>query len=70
MVTLSKPAGLAQLVEHQVLGHEVLGSNLLAVTKVTLGGPSSGSLTIPRCKIGTRSRPRNSELTLRIITHK
>ena len=43
-------ARIAQLVEHQALGREVLGSNLL---EVTLGGHSSGSLTVPRCKIGT-----------------
>ena len=42
----------------------------LAVPEVTLGGHSSGTLTIPRCKIGIRPWPGNSELTLRIITHK
>ena len=34
-----------------------------------LAGHSSGSLTIPKCKIGTKSWPGQSELTLRIITH-
>ena len=38
--------------------------------EVTLGGHSSSCLTIPRCKIGTRPWPVQSELTLRIITHK
>ena len=34
---------------------EVVGSNvpLPPILEVTLGGHSSGSLTIPRCKIGT-----------------
>ena len=41
-------------------GLEVLGSNL------SLGGHSRGSITILRCRIGTR--PWHSELTLRIIT--
>ena len=56
MQTMSTlPAGIAQLVERWALGHEVLGSNLpQAVPEVTLGSYSSGSLTIPRCKIGTR----------------
>ena len=58
--------------EQDCLFREVLGSNLPlpAVTEVTLGSHSSGSLTIPRCKIGTRSWLGNSELTLRIIVHK
>ena len=43
-----------------------MGSNLLAILEVTLGGHSSVSLTIPRCKIGTRSWPGQSELTPRI----
>ena len=55
-----------QSVERRALGHEVVGSNLPAVPKVTLGGHSSGSLTIPRCKNGTRSWPGQSELTLRM----
>ena len=47
-------AGIAHLVEHWALGHEVLGLNLpLAVLEVTLGSHSSGSLTIPSYKIGT-----------------
>ena len=53
------------------MGREVLGSNPAATSgpgRVALGGHSSSSLTIPRCKIETR--PRNSELTLRIITCK
>ena len=37
---------------------------------MTLGGHSSGSLTIPRYKVRTRFWPGNSELTLRIITRK
>ena len=44
----------------------VVGSNLPTVQELTLGGHSSSSFTIPRCKIGTRSRPGKSELTLRI----
>ena len=32
------------------LNHEVMGSNLPAVPEVTLGGQSSASITIPRCK--------------------
>ena len=49
-------AGIAQFVQSWALGHEVVGSNLTlsAVPEVTLGGHSSGSLTIPSCKIGTR----------------
>ena len=31
-----------------------------------MSGHSIGSLTMPRCKIGTRLRPGNSELTQRI----
>ena len=34
----------------------ILGSNLPAVLEVTSGSHSSSSLTIQRCKIGTRSR--------------
>ena len=41
-----------------------------AIPEVTLGRHSSGTLTIPRCKIGIRPWPGNSELTVRIITHK
>ena len=68
---MNTAGGIAQLIEHWALGHEVLGSNLpLVVLKVTLSGHSSGSLTIPRCKIRTRPQPGNSELTLRIIIHK
>ena len=44
-----------------------MASNLPGVPEVTFGGYSS-SLTIPRCKIGTRPWPGNSELTLRITT--
>ena len=39
-----------------------MGSNL----PVTLDGHSSGSLTIPRCKIGTSPWPGQPELTQRI----
>ena len=39
---------------------------LPANLEVTLGGHSRWSLTIPRCKIGTRPWPRKSELTPRI----
>ena len=62
------PAGIAQLVERQALGCKVLSSNLAStnILEVTLGGHSNSSLTIPKCKIGTRSRLGNSELTLRI----
>ena len=49
------PAGAAQLVERQALGREVMGSDLPVVPEVTLSGHSSGSLTIPKCKIGTKS---------------
>ena len=60
-----------RLVERRALGHEVRGSNLpLAVPEVILGGHSSGSLTVPRYKTGTRPWPGNLELTLRIITCK
>ena len=45
-------------------------SRLNVSTEVTPGGHSSGSLNMPRCKFGTRSRPGNSELTLRIIMRK
>ena len=48
------------------LGREVVGSNLPPVPEVTLGGHSSGSLTIPRYKIGTRPWLEQSQLTLRI----
>ena len=41
-------------------------SVLPAIPEVTLGGHSKASLTIPRCRIGTRPWPGNSELTLRI----
>ena len=47
-------------------GSQVLGSDLPAVLEVTMGDHSSSSFTIPRCKIGTRSWPGQSELTLRI----
>ena len=57
-----KPAGIAQLVEGQASDHEVMGSNLPSVTEVTLGGHPSGSLTISRCKIGTRPWPGQSGL--------
>ena len=40
--------------------------NLPATTEVTSGSHSRGSLTIPRCKIGTRPWPGQPELTLRI----
>ena len=63
-------AGTAQSVEHLALVHEVVGLNMPAIVVVTLGGHSRGSLTTPTCKIWTRPRPVNSELTLRIITHK
>ena len=67
-LNLFKSAGIAQLAERLAFGREVLGSNLpLAVPKVTLGNQSSSILTISRYKIGTRSWPGNSELTLRII---
>ena len=47
---------MAQSVGHQALGHKVMISNLLlAVPEVTLGGYFSGSLTIPRFKIGTQA---------------
>ena len=60
-----KHDGIAQLVECQALGH--CGFESAVVLEVTLGGHSSGSLTIPRCKIGTWSRPGQLEVTLRII---
>ena len=50
-----KPTGITQLVERRALGYKVMGSNLPVVPEVTLGGLSSGSFTIPRCKTGTRS---------------
>ena len=52
----------------RALGREVVGSNLHlpAVPEVTLGSHSSGHLTIPKCEIGTRPWPGQSELTLRI----
>ena len=59
-LSIFMPAGMAQSVKCQPL----------AVSEVTLGGHSSGSLTVPRCKIGIRSRPGNSEFTLKIITCK
>ena len=43
-----------------------MGLNLSAVPEVTLGGHSSGSLTTPRCKIGTRPCLGKSELAPRI----
>ena len=71
LTTYCELAGMAQLVECWALGSQVLGSNLpQAVLEVTLGSHSSSSLTIPRCKIVTRPRSGNSELTLRIIMHK
>ena len=63
-------AGIAQSVEHQALGHKVMGLNLPAILEVTMGSHSSNSLTIPRWNIWTRPRRGNSELTLRIITCK
>ena len=48
--------------ERQAFDREVVSSNL----PLTLGDHSSGSLTIARCKIGTRLRSGQSELTLRI----
>ena len=39
---------------------------ILLVPEKTFGGYSSSSLTIPRCKIGTRSWSADSELSLRI----
>ena len=51
---------MAQSVEHRAL---VLGLNLPAVPEVTLGGHSSGSLTIPRCKIWGRPCSGKSALT-------
>ena len=60
------PVGIAQSVKHWALDHEVVGLNLPADLEVTLGGHSSSSLTIPRCKIGTSPWPRQSQLTLRI----
>ena len=59
---------IARSVGRRALRREVVGLNLPAVPEVTLGGHSSGGLTIPRCKIETR--PWQSELTLRIITCK
>ena len=53
------PAGIAQSVGIWALGREVLGSNLQAVLEVTLG---HHSLTIPKCKTGTRPRPGNSRV--------
>ena len=53
---------IAQSVEHPALGCNILGSNLPAAPEMTLGSHSCGSLTTPRCKIGTRSWPMNSEL--------
>ena len=67
-----KISQLTQSVERRGFGRkgEVVGWNLPAILEVTLDGHSSGSLTIPRCKIGTRSRHGNSELSLRIIMRK
>ena len=47
------------------LGREVMDSNLPlpAVLEVILGRHSYGSLTIPRCKTGTRSLPWKLELS-------
>ena len=64
------PVVIAQWLERRALGREVVGSNLPAVSEVTLSGHPSGSLTIPRGKIGSRPRPGNSELTPRIIMSK
>ena len=44
--------------------------SLPVIPEVILGGHSSSSLTVPKCKIGTRSRSGNKELTQRIIMHK
>ena len=61
-----RPAGTVQLLERLVLGRKVLVLNLpLAVSGVTLG--AAVYLITPRCRIGTRPWPGNSELTLRII---
>ena len=49
--------------ERRGLGREVLGLN--PASACTPGSHSSGSLTIPRCKIGTRPWPGKSELTPR-----
>ena len=38
----------------KIIVNTVMGSNLPTVPEVTLGSHSSGSLTIPRCKIGDR----------------
>ena len=43
-----------QSVQHRALVPEVVGLNLLAVLEVTLGSHSGGSISIPKCKIGTR----------------
>ena len=61
-------AGIAQSVEHQALGREVLGLNLASASspRSDIGSHSSSSLTIPMCKIGTRPSLGKSELTLRI----
>ena len=66
----SMPAVIAQLVEHQALGHGVTGLNLLAVLEVTLSGYSNGCLTIPRCKIGTRPGLGNQNRLEGSIMHK
>ena len=60
------PAGIAQSVEHRALSHKIMGLNLPVVPEVTLGDHSSSSFTTPRCKIGTRPWPGQSELTPRI----
>ena len=46
---------LAYLIEHVALDCEVVLSNLEAFLEVTLGGHSTGSLTIKRCKTGSES---------------
>ena len=53
----NSPAGIAQSVERQALGREAVGLNLPTIPEGTLGGHSSSSLTIPRCKIGTMTMP-------------
>ena len=44
-----KLAAIAQLVQHQALGHEVVWLNLPAILQVALGGYCSSSLTISGC---------------------
>ena len=42
---------------YQALGRKVVGLNLPAIPEVTLSSHSSSSLTIPKCKNGTRPMP-------------